>query len=59
MGKDKPENFVSEYEEEEGKTSSLLAQLTRGGFYPKLSFFKIARDRPRDNLRQGIFLKNS
>jgi hypothetical protein len=24
LGKDKPENFVSEYEQEEGKTSSLL-----------------------------------
>jgi hypothetical protein len=29
MGKDKPEFFLSEYEQEEGKTSSLLARLTR------------------------------
>jgi hypothetical protein len=29
MGKDKPDDFESQYEREEGKTSSLLARLTR------------------------------
>jgi hypothetical protein len=29
MGKDKPEQFEAQYEREEGKTSSLLARLTR------------------------------
>jgi hypothetical protein len=29
MGKDTPENYVHQYEREESKTSSLLAQLTR------------------------------
>ena len=29
MGKDTPEDYVHQYEKEEGKTSSLLARLTQ------------------------------